>query len=88
GYDFVNDDTDPDDDHGHGTHVAGMIVANIDNNVGTAGACPKCRLMPIKVLDENNLGAWSTIAKGIVFAIEQGGRVGLTPPALVRRSTE
>ena len=75
GKDLVNGDDDPNDDHGHGTHIAGIIVANIDNEAGLAGVCPACMLMPIKVLDENNLGAWSTIARGITFAVDNGANV-------------
>lgn len=75
GYDFINDDADPADDHGHGTHVAGTIAAAIDNGHGGAGVCPECRLLPVKVLDENNLGAWSTVAEGLLYAAEQGADI-------------
>lgn len=75
GYDFVNQDDDPFDDHGHGSHVAGIIAANINNGAGTVGVCPSCRIMPIKVLDENNLGAWSSIALGILYAVDHDADV-------------
>lgn len=75
GYDFVHDDDDPDDDHGHGTHVAGIVAAAIDNGQGTAGVCPGCSLMPIKVLNENNAGTWFNAAQGIVYAVDHGAHI-------------
>lgn len=75
GYDLMNDDDDPSDDHGHGTHVAGIIAAQMDNNVGIAGVCPNCRIMPVKVLDKQNLGSWSTVAEGIIYAVDHGAQI-------------
>ncbi|MEM7534681.1 MAG: S8 family serine peptidase [Chloroflexota bacterium] len=75
GYDFVNDDDDPTDDNGHGTHAAGIIAAAIDNNIGSAGVCPQCSIMPIKVLNENNAGTWAKVASGIHFAVDNGATI-------------
>jgi thermitase len=75
GYDFIDDDTQPDDGSGHGTHVAGVIAAALDNGQGVAGVCPACRLMPVKVLNASNLGSWSQLAAGIIFAVDNGARV-------------
>jgi len=75
GYDFVNSDNDPSDDHGHGTHTAGIIAAGIDNGLGMVGICPECTLLPIKVLNHNNAGTWSGVAQGILYATDQGARV-------------
>lgn len=75
GYDFVNDDDQADDDMGHGTHVAGILAAALNNGQGVAGVCPNCRLMPVKVLNENNLGSWSQVAQGILYAVDNGARV-------------
>src|SRR5690606_15312476 len=75
GYDFINGDDQPDDDQGHGTHVAGVIAAALDNGQGMAGMCPNCRIMPVKVLDENNIGSWSSLAQGVLFAADHGARV-------------
>jgi thermitase len=75
GYDFVNDDNDPSDDHGHGTHTAGIIAAGIDNELGMVGVCPECTILPVKVLNQNNAGTWSGVAQGILYATDQGARV-------------
>jgi thermitase len=75
GYDFINNDADASDDHGHGTHTAGIIGAGIDNGLGMAGICPQCTLLPVKVLNYNNAGTWSSVAQGIIYATDQGARV-------------
>jgi subtilisin family serine protease len=75
GYDFVNSDTDPTDDQGHGTAVAGIIAARSNNRTGLAGVCWNCSLMPVKVLDSKGVGDQSVIAAGIVWAVDHGARV-------------
>jgi subtilisin family serine protease len=75
GYDFVNNDNDPDDDHGHGTHVAGIIAANANNGIGSAGVCPNCSILPVKVLNSSNVGTWSDVVQGIIYAVEQNAGV-------------
>jgi thermitase len=75
GYDFVNNDTDPADDQGHGTPVAGIIGARGNNRSGVAGVCWNCSLMPVKVLDSKGIGLDSLIAAGIVWAVDHGARV-------------
>jgi subtilisin family serine protease len=75
GYDFVNDDADPSDDEGHGTAVAGVIAARTNNDEGQSGVCWTCSLMPVKVLDSGGSGKTSTVALGIVWAVDHGARV-------------
>lgn len=75
GYDFINNDADPSDDHGHGSHTAGIIGAGIDNGQGMVGICPQCSVLPVKVLNYNNAGTWSSVAQGILFATDHGARV-------------
>lgn len=75
GYDFINDDDDPSDDHGHGTHVAGIAAAALNNEQGAAGICAQCSILPVKVLDSGNKGTWGTVAAGIYFAVDNGARV-------------
>jgi|GEM_PF-973457 len=75
GYDFVNRDDDPSDDHGHGTHIAGTVAAGVNNGIGTAGICPQCTIMPVKVLNENNAGVWSGVANGLIYAVDNGADI-------------
>jgi subtilisin len=69
GHDFVNDDVDPMDDNGHGTHCAG-IVAALDNGIGVIGVAPEAHLYAIKVLDSGGSGYLSDVVAGIEWAIE------------------
>lgn len=75
GYDFINNDSDPDDDEGHGTHVAGIASATTDNNEGIAGISWHAKIMPIKVLDASGSGTWESVSKGIVWAADNGADV-------------
>jgi hypothetical protein len=74
GYDFVQNDTDPSDLHGHGTHVAG-IVAAIRNSTGVAGVAPGVGIIPVRVLDANGSGLISSVIAGIGFALESKANV-------------
>ncbi len=75
GYDFANNDNDPSDDQGHGTHVAGIAAASSNNGIGIAGVSWSARLMPIKVLNTDGSGRSSDIAEGIVWATDQGADI-------------
>ncbi len=65
GYDFVNGDANANDDNGHGTAIAGIVVS----------VCPGCRILPVKVLDANRAGSWTTVAAGIRWAADNGAQV-------------
>lgn len=69
GYDWVNKDTDPWDDNGHGTHCAGIAAAVIDNGVGIVGVA-QCSIWAEKVLNEEGKGQWDWLADGIVHATD------------------
>lgn len=75
GWDFVNNDAQPLDDNGHGTHIAGTIAQGTHNGVGTAGVAPGVKILPIKVLDENAWGTYADIADGIRYAADNGADV-------------
>ena len=75
GYNFVASSTNTTDDNGHGTRVAGIIGAASNNGVGIAGATWSNPLLPVKVMDSTGSGTHSNIAKGLVYAVDQGARV-------------
>jgi len=75
GYNFVGDNADARDDHGHGTHVAGTIAQSTNNGIGVAGVAFKSKIMPIKVLSARGSGSVSGIASGIRFAADHGAKV-------------
>src|SRR3989441_6385564 len=63
------------DQFGHGTHVAGIAAASTNNSTGVAGICPRCSIMPVRVLDANGSGSISDVAAGIIYAANNGARV-------------
>jgi subtilisin family serine protease len=73
GWDFVNGDNAPLDDHGHGTHVTGILAAQLDNGIGISGIAGGIRVLPVKVLSSANTGTWANIAAGIIYAANQPG---------------
>lgn len=75
GYNSIDPDKPPRDDHYHGTHVAGIIGAVANNNIGIAGVAPDSKIMPIKVMDNDGKGNASDIAQGIVWAVDHGADV-------------
>lgn len=75
GYDFVNDDSHPNDDEGHGTHVAGTIAQSTNNGIGVAGVAFNCSIMPVKVLNATGSGTYADIADGIYYAANNGAHV-------------
>ncbi len=66
GYDFVNADTDPMDDNGHGTHVAGIIAAVPNNKQGIAGISTG-KVVSVKALDAQGMGTNFDIASAIYY---------------------
>jgi subtilisin family serine protease len=74
GWDYQNNDSNPMDDNGHGTAVAGVAAAAV-NDVGIAGICLRCVILPVKVLNRNGSGSYSNIAAGIIYAAKHGADV-------------
>ena len=75
GFDFVDNDNNPMDLHGHGTHVAGIIGAAGNNTTGTTGVCWRARIMAVRALDAMGSGTTTTIVQGIDFAVTHGAKV-------------
>ncbi len=74
GFDFYNNDTDPFDDNGHGTHVAGTIAASIDNALGVAGLA-NVSFFAEKFLSSGGFGSDIGGAAAIVHAVDQGAHI-------------
>jgi len=75
GYDFVNMDSHPNDDEGHGTHVTGTIAQTTNNSLGVAGIAFDCSVMPVKVLGADGSGTYQQIADGVYYAVDNGAGV-------------
>jgi subtilisin family serine protease len=75
GWDFVSNDADASDNVGHGTHVAGIVAARGNNGIGISGVAWRASLIPVRVLDNMNIGTCSQIADGIAYAVQQGARI-------------
>ena len=74
GQDFVQGGADTSDDFGHGTLVAGVIAGR--GALGASpGACPRCRIMPVRVIDSSGQASADAIDSGIVWAVDHGARV-------------
>lgn len=74
GWDFAAGDNNPDDVHGHGTHVAGTIAAAA-NGIGSTGVAPDATIMPVRVLGNNGSGSMSSVAAGIRYAVDMGADI-------------
>jgi thermitase len=81
GYDFADDDDDPDDINGHGTHVAGIAAAITDNGIGMAGIAPDAKIMPLRVPTSGDEGSANiaqailSISQAIRYAASNGAEV-------------
>lgn len=75
GYDFVANDRRPNDQNGHGTHVAGTIAQSTGNATAAAGIAYRARIMPVRVLDASGAGDTLSISRGIRYAARRGANV-------------
>jgi thermitase len=74
GYDWVNNDNNPIDDNGHGTHCAGIIAAQTNNTIGIAGLA-QVRIMAEKGLNSIGNGYDDDLANAIIHAVDQGANI-------------
>lgn len=71
GFNAIGDSDDPMDDNGHGTHCAGIIGAEGDNNEGIAGINWKVEIMPLKFMNANGSGTTKDAIKAINYVIDR-----------------
>jgi hypothetical protein len=75
GFDFPDNDSDPDDPHGHGTHVAGTVGAVGNNGIGMTGVCWSVQLMPVRILDAGGHGNTADLCLGIDYAMHGEAKI-------------
>ncbi len=75
GYDFVDDDNDPMDFNGHGTHVAGTIGAGGNNGTGVTGICWNVKIMALRAIDQYGSGSDADIISALYYAIDNGAKI-------------
>ncbi|MHC4159165.1 MAG: S8 family serine peptidase [Planctomycetota bacterium] len=75
GYDFINKDPNPIDDHGHGTHCSGIIAAEANNALDIAGVCWDARIMALKFLGPDGYGNITDATEAFYYAVENGADV-------------
>jgi len=84
GYDFVNNDSDPYDDHGHGTFVAGVIAGTIDGRKGSLGAAPDIEIYAVKVIGADGRGSIRNIVSGVQWAIDHDVQIICMSLSIIR----
>jgi subtilisin family serine protease len=75
GKDFVNNDNDATDDHGHGTHIASIAAAETNNGIGIAGVAWNCKILPAKAMDFMGNGTYSNIIEALRWLADNGAHV-------------
>ncbi len=75
GWDFANNDNNPMDDHGHGTHTAGTVGAVGDNATGVTGVAWQVKIMSLKFLSASGSGTSLDAARAILYASAMGAKI-------------
>jgi subtilisin family serine protease len=75
GWDFVQQDNDPSDNLGHGTHVAGTLAARGNDGLGVSGVAWRASIIPVRALDNRGWGSCAALADAMAYAVRAGARV-------------
>ena len=73
--DYLTRDNDPSDEMGHGTAMAGICAATIDNDIGIAGIAPECPVMILRAGNSNGFLQEDDVASALLYALDNGARV-------------
>ena len=86
GVNLITPGNSPQDDHGHGTRVAGVVAAIGNNGKGVTGLSWKTKLMPIKAIEEDGQGNEDKLGQGILYAVDHGAKIVMLSVGLHRYS--
>jgi len=86
GVNLINPGGMPQDDHGHGTSVAGVLAAIGNNSEGVAGLAWKAKIMPIKAIEADGQGNEDKLGQGIMYAVDNGAKIIVLSVGLHRYS--
>lgn len=75
GWDFIDEDNWPQDSHGHGTHVSGIVAARTNNGLGIAGMAGQATIMPLGIFHPQGFGTYADLIEAIIYATDNGARV-------------
>lgn len=75
GYNFVSNNGNPMDGHGHGTHVAGIIGAAGNNGTGVVGVNWNVQIMALRFLDNSGRGSTSNALRALNYAVQMGATI-------------
>lgn len=75
GRNIYDNNSDASDVYGHGTAVAGNAAMVGNNNIGGAGVCPGCKIMPIRISATNGTASSLIAMQGVIWAADHGARV-------------
>jgi subtilisin family serine protease len=75
GVNLIHPAKPPQDDHGHGTNVAGVLAAVGNNRLGVAGVLWNAKIMPVKALEEDGSGDEGKLGEGVLYAVDHGAKI-------------
>lgn len=75
GWNFVANNNNPNDDNGHGSHVAGIIGAQGNNGIGVTGVNWRVQIMPVKFLNASGSGSISAAIQSLNYAVAMGAKI-------------